>query len=375
MCKWLLWMAVAAAATGQPLPLGELPRGKVVLIAQPHHDDHTTDYGMGGFIARLIENGYRGVYIRASNDEKDGRNGYAQNDIINLREARAGLRHLGVDEVVSLNWRNDFMNPIPLNELREQLIFLIRKYKPDVVLGHNPWEHYQKNPDHRNVGRALVEAYWMAGDRNVHPEHFALGVTPHAARHFYGKGRLDWGLGQQSNVAIALNETQQRKKELAIAAHRNVYHNPGAKKAYLAALAGEGKALPELAAVDDNTASDLILHWWMNWISRDIGKRAGVRYAEDYYHMDQWDDVPGLREYLKSAQAASARPQPGRSESVVRVLNTSAQAASARPQRAGYSPLLPGRSESVVRVLNTSAQAAPARGLSVVRGVTTRTSR
>ena len=301
MCKWLLWMAVAvaAAATGQPLPLGELPRGKVVLIAQPHHDDHTTDYGMGGFIARLIENGYRGVYIRASNDEKDGRNGYAQNDIINLREARAGLRHLGVDEVVSLNWRNDFMNPIPLNELREQLIFLIRKYKPDVVLGHNPWEHYQKNPDHRNVGRALVEAYWMAGDRTVHPEHFALGVTPHAARHFYGKGRLDWGLGQQSNVAIALNETQQRKKELAIAAHRNVYHNPGAKKAYLAALAGEGKALPELAAVDDNTASDLILHWWMNWISRDIGRRAGVKYAEDYYHLDRWDDLPGLRNYLQ----------------------------------------------------------------------------
>ncbi len=298
MRKWLLWI-VTVGAMGQTLPLGELPKGKVVLIAQPHHDDHTTDYGMGGLIARFIENGYTGVYVRASNDEKDGNNGYAKNDMVNLREAREGLRHLGVHEVVSLNWRNDFMNPIPLNELREQLIFLIRKYKPDVVLGHNPWEHYQKNPDHRNVGRALVEAYWMAGDANVHPEHFAMGVRPHAARHFYGKGRLDWGLGQRSNVAMGLNESQERKKELAIAAHRNVYHNPGAKKTYLTALAAEGKTVPELAAVDDDAASDLLMHWWMNWISRDIGKQAGVKYAEDYYYMDEWYDVPGLRKFIE----------------------------------------------------------------------------
>jgi len=29
------------------------------MLAQPHHDDHTTDYGMGGVIARFIENGYK----------------------------------------------------------------------------------------------------------------------------------------------------------------------------------------------------------------------------------------------------------------------------------------------------------------------------
>ena len=287
-------------------PLGEIPPGKILLVAQPHHDDHTTDYGMGGVIARFVEHGYKAYYIRASNDEKDGANGYPRNDIINLKETRDGIRLLGMEDVISLNWRNDFMNPIPLNELREQLIFLIRKYRPDVVLGHNPWEHYQKNPDHRNVARALVEAYWLAGYDTVHPEHFKLGLKPHAAGHFYGKGRLDWGLGQISNVALELNDSQVRKKERAIAAHRNVYHNPGARRAMQARLAAMGMHVPELDAANDDDASDLILHWWMNWISRDIGGKAGVKYAEDLYYMDPQYHLPGLKAYI-DANARKAR--------------------------------------------------------------------
>lgn len=280
--------------------MGEIPPGKVLLVAQPHHDDHTTDYGMGGTIAKFVDAGYTAYYVRGSNDEKDGSNGYGRNDIINLKETRDGTRILGMKDVISLNWRNDFMNPIPLLELREQLIFLIRKYKPDVVLGHNPWEHYQKNPDHRNVGRALVEAYWLAGYETVHPEHFLLGVRPHAARYFYGKGRLDWGLGQVSNVAISLNESQVARKERAIAAHRNVYHNPGGKKVIEARLKEMGMYLPEFQGVNDDDASDLVLHWWMNWVSRDIGKSAGVKYAEDLYYMDPMYHLPGLKAYVQA---------------------------------------------------------------------------
>jgi LmbE family N-acetylglucosaminyl deacetylase len=296
----LVSLVAAGVVAGQGIPLGHLPPGKVLLVAQPHHDDHTTDYGMGGVIARFVESGYKAYYVRGSNDEKDGSNGYGRNDIINLKETWDGIRILGMEEVVSLNWRNDFMNPIPMNELREQLIFLIRKYRPDVVLGHNPWEHYQKNPDHRNVGRALVEAYWLAGYDTVHPEHFKLGLKPHAAAHFYGKGRLDWGLGQISNVALELNESQVQKKERAIAAHRNVYHNPGIKRSMTARLAAQGQYLPEFEGVSDDAASDLNLHWWMNWNSRDIGRKAGVKYAEDLYQMDEFYHLPGLKAYIEA---------------------------------------------------------------------------
>jgi LmbE family N-acetylglucosaminyl deacetylase len=292
-------LAAGICMAADPLPVIKLPPGKVVLVLQPHHDDHTTDYGMGGLIARFVDEGYDVHYVRASNDEKDGTREPAENDNINHREAVAAAKVLGMKDVISLNWRNDYTASIPLNELRAQLIFLIRKYKPDVVLGHNPWEHYQKNPDHRNVGRAMAEAFWLAGDRNVHPEHFALGVAPHAASYLFGKARLDWGLGHTPNVAVELKENQVRRKATAYQTHRNVYAHPGTARAVRASLARENLYVPEFANMDDQAAAVQMEEWHMEWISRKRGKEAGVQYAEDYYFLDEFDHLPGIRDYLR----------------------------------------------------------------------------
>jgi LmbE family N-acetylglucosaminyl deacetylase len=292
-------VAAGMCAHADPLPLMKLPPGKVALVLQPHHDDHTTDYGMGGLIARFVDEGYDVYYVRASNDEKDGSREPAENDNINHREAVAAAKVLGMKEVISLNWRNDYTAGIPLSELRAQLIFLIRKYKPDVVLRHNPWEHYQKNPDHRNVARAMAEAFWLAGYANVHPEQFKLGVTPHAASYLFGKARLDWGLGHTPNVAVELNESQVRRKATAYQTHRNVYAHPSSARALRAALARENLYVPEFAGMDDQAAAVQMEEWHMEWISRKRGKEAGTRYAEDYYFLDEFDYVPGLKDYLR----------------------------------------------------------------------------
>jgi LmbE family N-acetylglucosaminyl deacetylase len=300
MGKILYVCSICLCFAADPLPLIKLPPGKVVLVLQPHHDDHTTDHGMGGLIARFVDEGYDAYYVRASNDEKDGVRLPGENDIINHRESVAATKILGMREVISLNWRNDYTAPIPLNELRGQLIFLIRKYKPDVVLGHNPWEHYQKNPDHRNVGRAMAEAYWLAGFANVHPEHFRLGVKPHQVSYLFGKARLDWGLGHRPNVAVELNEEQVRRKQKAYHTHRNVYANPNTARAVKAALAKQNLYVPEFEGMDDQQAAIHMEEWHMEWISRERGKQAGVRYAEDYYFLDEFDHLPGLKEYLRS---------------------------------------------------------------------------
>jgi LmbE family N-acetylglucosaminyl deacetylase len=281
------------------LPLGKLPAGKVVLIPQPHHDDHTTDYGMGGLIARFVDEGYDAYYVRASNDEKDGSHEAGENDIINHRESVAATRILGVKKVISLNWRNDYTAPIPLNELRSQLIFLVRKYKPDVILAHNPWEHYQKNPDHRNVARAIAEAYWLAGYANVNPEQLELGVVPHQASYLYLKARLDWGLGQRPNIAIQLNDDQVRRKQQAYQTHRNVYAHPARARAMKTVLARKNLYIPEFEQIDDQQAAIRMEEWYMEWISRERGKEANVKYAEDYYFVDEFDYLPGLKDYLQ----------------------------------------------------------------------------
>ena len=288
------------AASADELPLADPPPGDTLLVAQPHHDDHTTDYGLAGLIVRFIDSGYKAYYVRGSNDEKDGAHGYPRNDMINLEETYDAIRILGMeDKVISLNWRNNFETSYPLNELREQLIFLVRKYKPDVAAGHNAWEHYQKNPGHRNLAWMFEEAYWLAGYRNVHPEHFEMGVEPHETYHYFGKARLDWGLGHRPNVIIEMNDAQMRLKEKAIHAHQNVYANPGGARATKAALAKKGLYLPELENVaDDTAAGNLMLEWHMNWISRRWGAEAGVKFGEDYYYMDEFYHLPGLKKLL-----------------------------------------------------------------------------
>ncbi|MCW5983387.1 MAG: PIG-L family deacetylase [Bryobacteraceae bacterium] len=282
-----------------PLPKAAIPPGKVFMVIQPHHDDHTTDYGMGGLIARLVDEGYRGIYIRASNDEKDGVHGYPLNDQINLKECLEATQLLGIETVHSLNWRNDYMDPIPLQELRAQLILLIRKYRPDVILGHDPWGHYDRNPDHRKVARAMAEAFWMAGYGNVHPEHAALGLRPHRAPFLFLKARVDYGRGHEPNVVVELTEAQVARKQKAYSTHRNVYASPAMARGIRKQLDAEGLEIAAIDGKNDQQAAVLFEEWYMEWISRQRGEENGVRYGEVYWFRDEFDQLPGLKAYLR----------------------------------------------------------------------------
>ena len=298
--KAALLLMVVALGYGQTLPLGKIPEGRRMLVIQPHHDDHTTDYGMGGLIAKFTDAGYESWFVRSSNDEKDGAHGYPHNDMYNLRESEAATKILGMKGVYSLNWRNDYMDAIPLLELRAQIILLIRKHRPDVVLGHDPWGHYDRNPDHRKVARALAEAVWMAGLANVHPEHLELGLQPHRVPYLFLKARVDYGRGHRPNVAMELTESQVQRKENAYVAHRNVYAHPAMAKSARVQLEAEGLMVPEFEGKTDEEAAVLMEKWYMNWISRKRGAEAGVKYAEVFWFRDEFDYLPGLADYLKA---------------------------------------------------------------------------
>ena len=291
----LIILAVAHAA---PLPLGTVPPGKVLLVILAHHDDHTWEYGVGGAVARMIDAGYTGYYVRVTNDEKDGGAGWGRNDQTNLRETVEAVGRLGIREVISLNWRNDHMDSIPLQELRAQLIALIRKYRPDVVFSWNPWGHYDRNPDHRKVARAAGEAVWMAGYANVHQEHREAGLAPHRVPFVYYTQRSDYGKGHTPNLAIEINESHVRRKGEAYWAHKNVRFNPGQARGIRQKLDAWGLAIRELEGLTDEQAIEKLQKWLMEWSSAETGKANGVKYAEVFYHMDEWHHLPGLRDYV-----------------------------------------------------------------------------
>ena len=98
---------------------------------------------------------------------------------------------------------------------------------------------------------------------------------------------------------MELTEGQVRRKEEAYQTHRNVYAHPSSARALRATLAKENLYIPEFEGMDDQQAAVRTEEWYMEWISRQRGKQAGVRYAEDYYFMDEFDHLPGLKDYLQ----------------------------------------------------------------------------
>ena len=201
-----------------------------------------------------------------------------------------------MEKLINLNWRNNYETPYALNELREQLIFLIRKYKPEVILGHNAWEHFQKNPGHRNVGW-MLEGSHVAGpvSRTSTPStsRWASSRTPPGTT--YGKARLTWGLGHRPNIVMEFNADQQKRKEVAFQLHRNVRASPGGARSLRTQLSKRNLTIPELENLDDQEIAIRMANWGMEYISRLHGSHAGVEFGEEYYFMDEFYELPGLQ--------------------------------------------------------------------------------
>ena len=290
--------APPAATAAGPLPLGKIPPGKRLMVIQPHHDDHSWQYGFAGLIAKMVDAGYEGVFVRVSNDEKDGGRGWGGNDIGNYEDTFVATKHLGLDEVISLNWRNDHMDSIPHIELRDQLIMLIRKYRPDVVMAYNAWGNYDRNPDHRKVAWAVGEAVWLAGLANVRPDHRKMDLAPHRVPYRYYSHRGDYGRGYVPNILIELNESQVARKGRAYRLH-TIRVSAGAGRGIRQTLDAQGLKIAAFDGLSDLETHERAQEFLMEWISAKRGKENDVRFAEVFYFMDEWHHLPGLRDYIE----------------------------------------------------------------------------
>ena len=56
---------------------------------------------------------------------------------------------------------------------RAALCAVIRRLRPDTVLGHDPWKRYRLHPDHRQAGRLLLDAVVAARDPHFFPDQAA----------------------------------------------------------------------------------------------------------------------------------------------------------------------------------------------------------
>jgi LmbE family N-acetylglucosaminyl deacetylase len=154
----------------------DLPTPASALAVGAHPDD--TEFGCGGTLAKWAGAGCVVHHLVCTDGSKGtwdpGRDLAA---LVALRqdEQRDAAKALGATgEVVFLGHVDgELSSDLPV---RAEVALWIRRLRPEVVLGHDPWKRYRLHPDHRHAGFLTVDGVVAARD----PHFFAdQGVAHH----------------------------------------------------------------------------------------------------------------------------------------------------------------------------------------------------
>lgn len=163
--------------------------GRTVLVVVAHADDPSLF--LGGTIARWAMNGWKVVVVRVTDDRWDSFNKDESTTIRdNFAEFQTAMTVLGVAKTVDLGWHTDTLGDASETKLREQIIRLVRTYKPHTLVTFDPFSQFaEDNEDHKLVANATDEAFWTSQFDKHHPEHLQEGLQPHGVfeRWYFGR--------------------------------------------------------------------------------------------------------------------------------------------------------------------------------------------
>jgi LmbE family N-acetylglucosaminyl deacetylase len=194
----------------------DLPVPARALAIAAHPDD--VEFGAGATLAKWTAAGCEIRHVICTDGAKgswDPDEDVAALVVIRQREQRAASIALGgTGDVEFLGW--------PDGELesgirqRFQIAAAIRRFRPDVVLGHDPWKRYRLHPDHRHAGLLVVEGVVAARDPHFFPE---LALAHHRPA-----ALLLWEADEPNHVETA-DAAAVEAKIAALLAHRSQWRS------------------------------------------------------------------------------------------------------------------------------------------------------
>lgn len=187
-----------------------------VLVIGAHPDD--AELYAGGTIANWLSSGAVVGFLILT----DGRLGShdpaidpAEVAVTRLAEAKAAARILGVDEIV-FGGSADGNLEHSREAATELVAATIRGFRPDIVIGHDPWRLYELHPDHRAAGFATTDGAIGAREWNAFPSLRERGLAPHRAKELWLMGTT------QPDVYIDIEAALPKKLD-ALAAHESQF--------------------------------------------------------------------------------------------------------------------------------------------------------
>lgn len=158
----------------------DLPAPARALAIAAHPDD--VEFGCGGTLAKWAAQGCEIHHLICTDGSKGSWDPDDDTAALvatrQLEQRAASLALGGTGSVAFLGWRDGELES-GLRQ-RSDVCYWIRRLRPDVVLGHDPWKRYRLHPDHRHAGLLAVEGIVAARDPHFFPEQ---APSPHRPSH------------------------------------------------------------------------------------------------------------------------------------------------------------------------------------------------
>lgn len=196
-----------------------------------HPDDES--FMAAGVACRYGEEGARVALVTATLGEEGGAGDppvCTREELPAVREAelRRAVEILGIDSLDLLGYRDRQLASAPAAEVREKLVGLLRRHRPQVVITFDP-NGSNAHTDHVAISRFTSDAVQAAADGRFFPEAGAA----------HGVGRLLWTTptpcwelalkerpGEEPGVDFLIDTGRWwRRKEAALRAHRSQFSN------------------------------------------------------------------------------------------------------------------------------------------------------
>jgi bacillithiol biosynthesis deacetylase BshB1 len=225
---------------------------KLDLLAIGVHPDDV-ELGCSGTIINELKRGKKVAII----DLTQGELGTRGNIEARYREAANAAKIMGVKTRENLKMRDGFFKNDEEHQL--QLIKVIRKYQPDIVIGNIL---HDRHPDHGRAGHLISDACFLSGLVKIQTNDENGDAQP--------KWRPSYVLQflqdryQEPDVIIDISDVFEQRME-AIKAYTTQFHDPNNKS-------GE----PQTYISSPEFLESIIGR------ARNVGKQIGVKYAEGF---------------------------------------------------------------------------------------------
>ncbi len=230
-----------------------IPKPAQVMVVTPHPDD--AEFGVAGTVARWTSEGKDVIYVVCTNGDKGTTDPNMKPDElakIREKEQLAAAKLLGVREVVFLGYPDQTLEDTP--EFRKDIVRLIRKYKPEIVVTADLYRRYLWHRDHRITSRVTLDAVFpYARDLLAYPDLLEEGLQPHKVKEV-----LLWG-AEEPNYRSDITDTFDIKIA-ALRCHKSqIGYNPS-----------------------------LEMKGWLRERAKNMAKEEDYELAEAFYRLEIW---------------------------------------------------------------------------------------